>query len=64
MCHLSVKLFDMFDQTPPHTLDKILFQLIPMKKISKLDDEHKGQGYSKKQKDNNLGNKNMSPQQN
>ena len=31
--HLSVKLFllDMFDQTPHHTLDKIMAKLVPMK---------------------------------
>ena len=29
--HLSMKLFDMFDQTPPHTLDKIMVKLVPMK---------------------------------
>ena len=31
MWHLSMKLFDKFDQTPPHTLDKIMAKLIPMK---------------------------------
>ena len=29
--HLSLKLFDMFDQTPPHTLDKIMAKFVPMK---------------------------------
>ena len=29
--HLSMKLFDMFDQTPPHTLYKIMAKLVPMK---------------------------------
>ena len=45
--HLSMKLFDMFDQTPPHTLDKIMAKLVLMKM---LDLQHKGQGHSKKQK--------------
>ena len=59
--HLSMKLFDMFDQTPPHTLDKILANLVPIKKISKLDLQPKGQGHSKKAKDNNPGNKKKPP---
>ena len=29
--HLSMKFFDMFDQTPPHTLDKVMAKLVPMK---------------------------------
>ena len=29
--HPSMKLFDMFDQTPPRTLDKILAKLVPVK---------------------------------
>ena len=29
--HLSMKLFDMFDQTPPHALDKIVAKLVQMK---------------------------------
>ena len=29
--HLSMKLFDMFDQTPHHTLAKIMAKLVPMK---------------------------------
>ena len=36
----------MFDQTPPHTLDKIMAKLVPMKTISKLDLQPKGQGHS------------------
>ena len=45
--HLSMKLFDMFDQTPPHTLDEII---VPIKMISKLNLQPEGQGHSKKQK--------------
>ena len=48
--HLSMKLFDMFDQTPPHTLDKIIAKLVPIKTISNLDLQPKGQGHSKMQK--------------
>ena len=59
--HRSMKLFDMFDQTTPRTLDKIMAKLVPIKKISKLDLQPKGQGFSKKAKDNIPGNKNMSP---
>ena len=42
-----MKLFDMFDQTSPHTLDKITAKLVPMKK-KKLDLQPKGQGHSKR----------------
>ena len=45
-----MKLFDTFDQTPPHTLDKIKAKLVLIKTISKLDLQPKGQGHSKKQK--------------
>ena len=31
MCHLSMKLFEVLDQTTPHTLDKIVAKIIPMK---------------------------------
>ena len=48
----------MFDQTPPHTLDKIMAKLIPMKNNLKLDLQ--GPGHSKKQKIN-IGNKNRPP---
>ena len=34
--HLSMKLFDMFDQTSPHTLDKIMAKLIPIKNDLKV----------------------------
>ena len=47
--HRSVKpfCFDMFDQTPHHTLDKIMAKLVPM---TKLDLQPKGQGHRKNQK--------------
>ena len=47
---LSMKLFDMFNQTPPHTLDKIMAKLVPIKNDFKADLQPKGQGHSKKQK--------------
>ena len=31
MNDLLMKLYDMFDQTPPLTLDKIMAKLVPMK---------------------------------
>ena len=62
--HLSMKLLDIFDQTPPHTLDKIMAKLVPIKMVSRLDLQPKGQGHSKKRKDNNPGNKNMPPLKN
>ena len=30
--HLYMKLYDTFDQTPPHILDKIVAKLVPMKR--------------------------------
>ena len=48
--HPSMKPFDMFDQTSPHTLDKIMAKLVLMKTISKLELESKGKGHSKKKK--------------
>ena len=48
MCHESLKFFGTFDQTPPHTLDKIMAKPIPMK--NDIDLEPKDQGHSKKQK--------------
>ena len=50
MCGLSMKLSDMFDQNPPCTLDKIREKPIPIKMLSQLDLERKGQGHSKNQK--------------
>ena len=29
--HLSMKLYDMFDQTPPNTLDKIMAKLVQIR---------------------------------
>ena len=34
--HLSMKLFDMFDQTTPHTPDKIMAKLVPIRKSQSL----------------------------
>ena len=50
MCHLSMKLSDTFDQNPPSTFDKIREKPIPMKTLSQLDLESKGQGHSENQK--------------
>ena len=48
MCHLSMKLSDMFDPNPMHTSDKIVVKCIPVKEtLLKLDLEPKGQGHSK-----------------
>ena len=41
---MSMKFFDMFDQCLPHTLDKIMAKLVPMKY------DLKASGHSKKQK--------------
>ena len=46
--HLSMKLFDMFDQTQHHTLAKIMAKLVPMKNDPKLDLQPKRQGHRKK----------------
>ena len=51
----------MFDQTPPHTLDKIMAKLVPIKHNLKVDLQPKGQGYSKKQKIITQETKNMPP---
>ena len=34
--HLSMKLFDMFDQMPINTLDKIMAKFVPMKNDLKV----------------------------
>ena len=31
LCQMSMKLPAMFDQNPPHTLDKIIVKLVPIK---------------------------------
>ena len=49
--HLSMKLFDMLDQTPPHTPDKIMAKLVPIRKSqsltfsSKLKQQKNEQGF-------------------
>ena len=61
MCHLSMKLSDMFDPNPTYTADKIVVKHISVKEtLLKLDLEPKGQGHSKKQ-NNMQGNKNIPP---
>ena len=50
MCHLSMKLFDMFNQTTHHTLEKIMAKFIPIKNSLKVYLKPKGQGHRKKQK--------------
>ena len=64
MCHLSMKLSDTFDQNPLCTFDKIRKKPIPMKNLSQVDLESKGQGHSKNQKPMPWGTnfKNMPPQ--
>ena len=61
MCHLSIKLSDMFDPNPIHTSDKIVVKHISVKEtLLKLDLKPKGQGHNKKQ-NNMQGNKNIPP---
>ena len=64
MCHLSMKLSYTFDQNPPCTCDKIREKPIPIKMLSHLDLESKGQGHSKNQKPMPWGTKNMPPKKN
>ena len=59
MCHLSMKLSDMFDQNLPCTSDQIREKPILMKKHSRLDFESKSQGHSKNQKTISQGAINM-----
>ena len=57
MCHLSMKLSDMFDSNPMYTSDKIVVKHISVKEtLLKLDLEAKGQCHSKEQ-NNTRGNK-------
>ena len=49
MCHLPMKLSNMFDQHPFQTFDKIVVKHIPMKS-PKLDFEPKSRGRSTNQK--------------
>ena len=60
MCQLSMKLSDTFDQNLPCTLDQIREKPIPIKTLSELDLESKGQGHSKNQKTMPQGAINMS----
>ena len=66
MCQMSMKLLAMFDQNPPHTLDKIVKKLITTKNALKnaLDLDPKYQGHSRNQKLMTWGTKNMPPQKN
>ena len=63
MCQMSMKLA-MFDQNPPHTLDKIVKKLITTKTLSKLDLDPKCHGHSRNQKLMTWGTKNMPPKKN
>ena len=48
MCHLSMKLSDMFDPNPIYNCDKIVLKHISVKEtLLKLDLEPKGQGHGK-----------------
>ena len=61
MCHLSMKLSDMFDPNQMCTSDKIVVKHISVKEtLLKLDLAPKGQGHSKQQ-NNKQGNKNIPP---
>ena len=62
--HLSMKLFDMFDQTPPHTFDIIIAKLVPMKNNLKALPSAQTSRSKQNAKDNNLRNKNMPPLKN
>ena len=49
MCHLSMKLSDMFEPNPMYPSDKIVVKHISVKEtLLKLDLEPKDQGHSKK----------------
>ena len=58
---MSMKLPAMFDQNPPHTLDQMVGEHIPLKIISNLDLEPKCQGHSKNLKMSIWGTKSMPP---
>ena len=64
MCQMSMKLLAMFDQSPPHTLDKIVKKRKTTKTLSKLDLDPKCQGHSRNQKPMTWGTKNMPPKKN
>ena len=58
MCHLSMKLSDMFHPNPTSDSDKIVVKHISVKEtLLKPDPEPRGQGHSKKQKIINKGTK-------
>ena len=62
MCHLSMKLSDMFHPNPMSDFDKIVVKHISVKEtLLKPDPEPKGQGHSKKTEDHKQGNKNILP---
>ena len=61
---MSMKLPAMFDQSPPHTFDKIVKKLITTKMLSKLDLDPKCQGHRRNQKLMTCGTKNIPPQKN
>ena len=50
MCQMSMKLFVMSDQNPPHSFDKIVEKHITTKTLSKLDLEPECQGHTRNQK--------------
>ena len=58
MWHLSMKLFDIFDQTSPHTLGKIIAK---SQSLTMSPPKVKVKFIANKAKDNNLGNKNFPP---
>ena len=58
MCHLSMKLFEKFDQNPMYTSNKIVVKHISVKEtLLKLDLEPKGQGHSKQQNNKQVNKK-------
>ena len=60
MCHLYMKLSDMFDPNPMHSSNKMVAKHISVKEtLLNLDIVPKGQGCSKKQ-NNMQANKNIS----
>ena len=61
MCHLSMKLSDMFDPNPMYDSDKIVVKHISVKEtLLKLELEPKGQSHSKQQ-NNKQGNRKIPP---
>ena len=61
MCHLSMKLSDMFDPNPMYDSDKIVVKHISVKEtLLKLELEPKGQSHIKQQ-NNKQGNRKIPP---